>query len=110
MVNVKLDSEDREAVEEINDLFSQIGILPELLAAVHVYSWLNTDSGIISVMDEDWINIARTIKGSSRIVLIRVNNITAQQYSRHQLRGTPEQANFWLYFQSSVSRAIKGLC
>ena len=109
-LSVKLDEQDNPALKEINSHYDEAGLPAALLAASHVVSWMDMEVGLTTVAIEDWRGLGKTIVNSSRIVLIRVNNIAARQYQRHSLRGTPDQEQFWQTYQSVVARAIKGIC
>lgn len=109
-LNVQLDDQDKAALQEINSLYEQAGLLAALLAASHVISWMDMEVGLTTVAIEDWRGLGQTILNSPKIMLIKVNNIAARQYQRHSLRGTPDQERFWQTYQGVVARAMKGIC
>lgn len=106
-VSVSLDSKDKEALAKINTILDGAGVAAVLLSALHVYSWANMNTGIITVGLEDWNQVANAIAGSNTFALAAVHRIIGRQMLRHQLSGTPEQYQFWASYEAAVVTAMK---
>ena len=109
-ISVNLDDEDKAALRRIKQNYESAGLFAALMSATHVLSWTDMDVGLVTVGNEDWLGLAKTIIGSNKVILAGVSSTAARQYQRHNLRGTPEQAQFWAIYQSIVARALKGKC
>jgi len=109
-ISVSLDQEDKQALQDINHMLGQSGLLAGLLSATHVLSWMDKEVGMVTVGTEDWTGLAKAIANSNRLTLLGAQKAAAAQYSRHFTRGSHEQARFWANFQSIVTRVIKGQC
>ncbi|MCP4258190.1 MAG: hypothetical protein GY774_11945 [Planctomycetes bacterium] len=106
-VSVSLDAKDKEALTKINSILDGAGVAAALLSALHVYSWANLDTGIVSVGLEDWNQVAKAILGCNSFALAGIHRIIARQMLRHKLNGTDEQYQFWASYESAVVSAIK---
>lgn len=109
-ISVNLDDEDKATLRKIKQHYESAGVFAALISATHVLSWTDMDVGLVTVGNEDWLGLAKTIIGSNKLILAGVSSTAARQYQRHKLRGTPEQAHFWAIYQTIVARAIKGKC
>lgn len=109
-ITLQLDSEDKQALAKIRNMFENAGLLASLTAATHVLAWADMEVGLVTVGTEDWNQLGNAIAGIGKLSLIGAQKVSSVEWLRHSRQGTKEQERFWANFNSIVTRKIKGLC